>query len=106
MARPGRRAARRAVPPRRCGSAPGSGPATRGATGTWSSYNNEEQPGFGSKPMTVRRVLSVGQCTFDDDNIRQVFQSAFAAEVTACASAAEALAQLLGGGFDLVLVNR
>jgi CheY-like chemotaxis protein len=56
--------------------------------------------------MTTRRVLSVGQCDPDHGNIRRALQSAFAAEVTGCASAGEALEHLRGGGFDLVLVNR
>jgi two-component system chemotaxis response regulator CheY len=56
--------------------------------------------------MTTRRVLSVGQCGPDHGSIRRALQSAFAAEVTACDSAGEAIEQLRGGAFDLVLVNR
>jgi response regulator RpfG family c-di-GMP phosphodiesterase len=56
-------------------------------------------------PMT-KRVLDVGNCGFDHGRIRALLTSAFGAEVQQAHTAAETLAALENGGFDLVLVNR
>ena len=56
--------------------------------------------------MATKRVLSVGQCGFDNSGIAHVIRKAFGAEVTAAATAAEALRELREGTFALVLVNR
>jgi two-component system chemotaxis response regulator CheY len=54
----------------------------------------------------MKRVLSVGQCSADHWSIRHLLEGNFQAEVVAAHSAADALAQLRAGKFDLVLVNR
>ena len=56
-------------------------------------------------PMT-RRVLDVGTCGFDHGRIRALLTAAFGAEVQPARTAAETLAALENGSFDLVLVNR
>lgn len=52
------------------------------------------------------RVLDVGQCGYDHGSIGRHLRAAYGAELTAAASAVQALASLRAGGFDLVLVNR
>lgn len=52
------------------------------------------------------RVLSVGQCGFDNSNLRNYFASEFNADVTAVDDAAELTAELAREKYDLVLVNR
>ena len=54
----------------------------------------------------MKRVLSVGQCSADHWSIRHLLEGDFQVEVVAAHSAADALAQLRAGKFDLVLVNR
>jgi len=54
----------------------------------------------------MKRVLSVGQCSADHWSIRNLLEGDFQAEVVAAHSAADAMAQLRAGKFDLVLVNR
>lgn len=56
--------------------------------------------------MAAKRVLSVGQCSADHGSISWMLRSNFDAEVTPAATAADALAELGRGGYDLVLVNR
>ncbi len=56
--------------------------------------------------MSVKRVLSVGQCVADHTSIAWTLQSRFQAEVQPADTPDEALAQLRNGTFDLVLVNR
>jgi CheY-like chemotaxis protein len=56
--------------------------------------------------MTVRRVLSVGQCVPDQSAITRILQTHFEVEIEATDTAAAALARLREGGFALVLVNR
>ena len=53
-----------------------------------------------------RRVLSVGQCSFDHGNLSRVLRAELGAEVVPAATAEEALAAARRGGFALVLVNR
>jgi two-component system chemotaxis response regulator CheY len=54
----------------------------------------------------ARRVLSVGNCGFDHENISKAILQHFQAEVVPVATAAEAEVALRQGGFDLVMVNR
>lgn len=56
--------------------------------------------------MSVRRVLSLGQCGFDQGALARAFRQHLAAEVVPADSAAEALDALRRGPFALVLVNR
>lgn len=56
--------------------------------------------------MAVKRVLSVGQCLADHMSITSTLRSHFRVEVQGADTPAEALEQLRGGSFDLVLVNR
>jgi two-component system chemotaxis response regulator CheY len=56
--------------------------------------------------MTVKRVLSVGQCGADHGGISWSLRGEFDAEVVAAATADEALRLLRGKSFALVLVNR
>jgi two-component system chemotaxis response regulator CheY len=56
--------------------------------------------------MTTKRVLSVGQCGFDHGNISRALRQSHDIEVVPVATAGEALQQLRGGPFALVLVNR
>jgi two-component system, chemotaxis family, chemotaxis protein CheY len=54
----------------------------------------------------MKRVLDVGQCGPDHAAIRRLVEGAFEAKVTQAHDLADAIAQLRGGRFDLVLVNR
>jgi CheY-like chemotaxis protein len=54
----------------------------------------------------MKRVLNVGQCAMDHGTIRWLIEEHFEARVVPAASAEEALSQLRGGAYDLVLVNR
>ena len=56
--------------------------------------------------MTVKRILSVGQCGFDHGGIAHAFRQAFGAEVAASATQAQAMDLLRKNSFALVLVNR
>ncbi len=57
--------------------------------------------------MPSRRVLSVGQCGADHSAIARLVRRVGAdAEAVPADSAEEALAELRGGGYALVLVNR
>lgn len=53
-----------------------------------------------------KRVLSVGQCFADHSGISRVLRGSFGAEVIGVDSARQALEQLRGETFALVLVNR
>ena len=53
-----------------------------------------------------RRVLSVGNCSFDHGALRYLIQENFDAELVAAAGADQALAAIDVGPFDLILVNR
>lgn len=53
-----------------------------------------------------KRVLNVGQCSPDHASIRWLMEQEFGAEVVPADSLDEALAELRGGDFALVLVNR
>jgi CheY-like chemotaxis protein len=53
-----------------------------------------------------KRVLSVGQCAPDHATISRYLTRNFNCEIAKVDDAAEALAQLKSGRFDLVLVNR
>jgi len=55
--------------------------------------------------MAAKRVLSVGQCFADHSSISRVLQQ-LQAQVVRSDTAEDALDQLRGGQFDLVLVNR
>ena len=54
----------------------------------------------------TKRVLSVGQCSFDDAAINRMITSNFDARVAGVDSAAETLRELRKNPADLVLVNR
>ncbi len=54
----------------------------------------------------AKRVLDVGNCSFDHGNIRRLIEEALAAEVVPAHSAEEALDALRSGRFDLVTINR
>lgn len=54
----------------------------------------------------AKRVLDVGQCGFDHGSIDRLVRGAFDAETVPAHSINDALEQLRGGPFDLVLVNR
>ena len=56
--------------------------------------------------MSIPRVLSVGQCAFDQRTLTQQFGRQFQAEVVGAESFSEAIGVLRSGTFDLVLVNR
>lgn len=53
-----------------------------------------------------KRVLSVGNCSFDESSLRQVVRSHFDAEVVSASGSVDALRRLGESRFDLVLVNR
>ena len=52
------------------------------------------------------RVLSVGNCGFDQSSIRDMVESRFSATVLGADTAADALELLRNDSIDLVLVNR
>ena len=52
------------------------------------------------------RVLDVGQCDFDHDNISRMLSEEFGADVKRAATAEEAFRAVRSGDYDLVLVNR
>ena len=52
------------------------------------------------------RVLSVGQCGFDQFGLSRHLKKGFGAEVSTAETLAEALVSLRAQAFDLVLVNR
>jgi two-component system chemotaxis response regulator CheY len=56
--------------------------------------------------MTAPRVLSVGQCGFDNGRLSRYLRDAFDARVEPADTRAEALDALRAGPFHLVLVNR
>ncbi len=56
--------------------------------------------------MSKKRVLSVGQCSFDHRGISQLMEDRFAAEVVSVDNWSQAESHLADGTFDLVLVNR
>jgi len=56
--------------------------------------------------MSARRILSVGQCGFDNGNISRTLRTAFGAEVVSVDTSEEALEQLRQEPFALVLINR
>jgi len=53
-----------------------------------------------------KRILSIGQCTFDAGSIADMIRTNFRAEVSDASSAREALERLQQDHFDLVLINR
>ena len=53
-----------------------------------------------------RKVLSVGQCDFDNDQIRRLLMKHFECEVVCVKSHKDAESELTSGIYDLVLVNR
>jgi two-component system chemotaxis response regulator CheY len=56
--------------------------------------------------MSVKKVLSVGQCSADHGSISYLFREHFGMEVIAAHTGQDALNRLRRGGVDLVLVNR
>lgn len=54
----------------------------------------------------TKRVLAIGNCTYDHRNLAAAIGSRFDAELVAAGRPEEALEVLAAGGFDLVLVNR
>jgi CheY-like chemotaxis protein len=53
-----------------------------------------------------KKVLSVGNCSFDESAIGRVVRDHFDAEVTRASGMTDALFKLRDNRFDLVLVNR
>ena len=53
-----------------------------------------------------KRVLNVGNCSFDHDAIRRLIEGNFDAEVVAAQGTDDALEALRRAPFDLVLANR
>lgn len=53
-----------------------------------------------------KRVLNVGNCSFDHGNIERLIRANFDAQVVASSLPDEALDALRSGSFDLVLINR
>jgi CheY-like chemotaxis protein len=56
--------------------------------------------------MAAKRVLNVGQCSYDHGNISNALQSRFGVEVVGAETTDEALTLLRQEDFSLVLVNR
>ena len=56
--------------------------------------------------MGKKRVLSVGQCSFDHRAINQLIEERFGAEVVAVDNWAQAKSKMADDAFDLMLVNR
>ena len=54
----------------------------------------------------TKKVLSVGNCSFDHDAIVRLVSANFDVALTAASSPDEALEMLRGDEYDLVLVNR
>lgn len=54
----------------------------------------------------MRRILSVGQCSFDHGNLTRAFREHFRAELVSTPDAQSALKDFASGGYDLVLINR
>lgn len=54
----------------------------------------------------MKRVLSVGNCGYDDRQIAAALKSWFEVEIVSCGTADEAIGRLATERFDLVLVNR
>ena len=54
----------------------------------------------------AKRVLAIGNCSYDHGNLSSAIREHFDAEVHAAADAEEALGLLGPGSYDLVLVNR
>ena len=52
------------------------------------------------------RILDVGQCDFDDDNISRMLSEEFDADVERASTGEEAFRAVRAGHYDLVLVNR
>ena len=52
------------------------------------------------------RVLDVGQCDFDYDNISRMLSEELGADVKRAATSEEAIRAVRAGHYDLVLVNR
>ena len=61
------------------------------------------EPGRSS---VTKRVLGVGNCSFDQGTIEDLILAHFDAEVLAASSQDEAIEMLRRGRFDLALVNR
>ncbi|NUQ62328.1 MAG: response regulator [Pirellulales bacterium] len=53
-----------------------------------------------------KKLLSVGNCSFDDSEIRRMVRDHFDAEIVRASTSADALLKLRNERFDLVLVNR
>ena len=53
-----------------------------------------------------KRVLSVGNCSFDESSLRRGVRNHFDAEVDAATGAVDALRKLSQSRYDLVLINR
>ncbi len=54
----------------------------------------------------TKRVLAVGNCSFDHGNIRSMIQRRFDAALDRAHNATDALAALQTTNYDLVLINR
>jgi len=77
------------------------------SSGRWKSTAvNERLQRSSSGPTAVKRVLGVGNCSFDHGNIERLIATNFDAEVVPASLQDEALEMLRAAAFDLVLVNR
>lgn len=54
----------------------------------------------------TKRVLDVGNCSFDHTNLKRLIEANFDATVSRARGSADAIASLRSEAFDLVLVNR
>ena len=54
----------------------------------------------------MKRVLSVGNCDYDNGNLSELIEQNFEAEISVCHGLDDSLAALRDETFDLVLVNR
>lgn len=57
-------------------------------------------------PTVTRKVLSVGNCSFDNQTIERLISANFDAQLTASSLPDEALEMIRRDQYDLVLVNR
>ena len=72
----------------------------------WQGFNTFEIKELLIMSTNKPRVLDVGQCDFDHDNINRMLSEEFGADVERAATAEEAFRAVQAGHYDLVLVNR
>ena len=72
----------------------------------WQSFDTFEIEELLIMSTNKLRVLDVGQCDFDHDNISRMLSEEFGADVMQAATSEEAFRAVRTGHYDLVLVNR